>query len=150
MKSAYLVTDRETDMEILKKLLPSELAQHLTLYAAHGKYSARSAAGTLLSDRMRPVALVLDADTENQSEIQEKIELTNTMLYPASSPEVPFKVFLAVPSIASILPLSNLHSAELIDILDRLTPTQIQTLQQHPLIQQLVNFLSNVTQQIAS
>ncbi|MDF5715325.1 MAG: hypothetical protein PUP93_15945 [Rhizonema sp. NSF051] len=34
-------------------------------------------------------------------------------------------------------------------VIDRLTPTQIHTLQQHPLIQQLIEFLSGVTRQIA-
>lgn len=150
MTLAYVVTEGEIDVAILKKLLPSELAQHFTFYAAHGTYAARSAAGTLLSVRMRPVALVLDADTEDPAEVREKIELVNTMLYPASSPETPFKVFLATPSIASILSSSHVDNAELIKMLDRLTPDQIQALQRHPLIQHLIEFLSTVTQPIAS
>ncbi|MGG6270672.1 hypothetical protein ACQ4M3_38880 [Leptolyngbya sp. AN03gr2] len=150
MTLAYVVTDRETDVAILKKLLPSDLAQHLTFYAAHGKYSARSAAGTLLSDRMRPVALVLDADTDNPVEVGEKIELVNTMLYPASSPETPFKVFLAAPSIPSLLSSSFVDNAELVEMLNHLSPAQIQAVQQHPLIQQLIEFLSNATRQVAS
>jgi len=148
MTLAYVVTDRETDVAILKKLLPLELAESLTFYAAHGKYSARSAAGTLLSARMRPVALVLDADTENPDEVREKIELVNTMLYPASSPETPFKVFLATPSIASILSSPSGGQAASMETLDRLTPTQIQSLQRHSLIQQLIEFLSSLTQQM--
>ncbi len=97
---------------------------------------------------MRPVALVLDADTENPDEVQEKIELVNTMLYPASSPEAPFKVFLATPSIASILSSPNGDQAASMETLDRLTPTQIQSLQRHSLIQQLIEFLSSLTQQM--
>ncbi len=49
MTLAYVVTDRETDVAILKKLFPLELAELLTFSAALGKYSARSAAGNLLS-----------------------------------------------------------------------------------------------------
>jgi hypothetical protein len=148
MTAAFLITDRKTDVAILERLLPPSLTQTIRFYAADGKSSAISAAATLLTDRMRPIAIVLDADTENPSEIREKIELANTLLYPASSPEVPFKVFMAAPSIASIL---SQHSpvTDPTEILDRLTPSQIQTLQQHPLIQQLIEFLSSVTQQVA-
>lgn len=150
MTAAFLITDRPTDVAILERLLPSALSQNIRFYAADGNASAISAAATLLIDRHRPIAIVLDADTENRSEIQEKIELTNTMLYPASSPEVPFKVFLAAPSIASILSSSIADDAELKEMLDRLTPDQIQALQRHPLIQHLIEFLSTVTQPIAS
>jgi len=148
MTAAFLITDRKTDVAILERLLPPSLTQTIRFYAADGKSSAISAAATLLTDRMRPIAIVLDADTENPSEIREKIELANTLLYPASSPEVPFKVFMAAPSISSIL---SQHSpvTDPTETLDRLTPSQIQTLQQHPLIQQLIEFLSSVTQQVA-
>lgn len=153
MTSAYLVTERETDLALLKKLLPPALASELVFYATKGKSSVYSAAGTLLSDRARPVVIVLDAETQNVAEIQEKMSLANTLLLPAAPLGVPFKVLFAIPTIASMLLNDStmqidLHSYHLEDI-NQLTVAQVQTLQRHPLIQQLSEFLSGVHQQIA-
>lgn len=65
MTSAYLVTERERDLNLLQKLLPAALVSELVFYATNGRSSVYSAAGTLLSDRARPVAIVLDAETQN-------------------------------------------------------------------------------------
>ena len=155
MTSAYLVTERETDLTLLRKLLPAALVSDLVFYATHGRSSVYSAAGTLLSDRSRPVVIVLDAETQNPTEIQEKISLANTLLLPAAPIDVPFRVLFAVPTISSILS-HDLTTQALLDshvglseAIDRLTPLQVQTLQQQPLIQQLIEFLSSVTRQIA-
>ncbi|BAU15866.1 hypothetical protein LEP3755_64320 (plasmid) [Leptolyngbya sp. NIES-3755] len=152
MTSAYLVTERETDLALLKKLLPFALATDLVFYATQGKSSVYSAAGTLLSDRARPVVIVLDAETQNIAEIQEKISLANTLLLPAAPLGVPFKVLFATPTIASILlsdPPVRLDSHPDLEEINQMTAAQIQTLQRHPLIQQLIEFLSGVCQQIA-
>lgn len=155
MTSAYLVTEREIDLTLLRKLLPTPLASNLVFYATHGRSSVYSAAGTLLSDRARPVVIVLDAETQKEAEIQEKISLANTLLLPAAPLKVSFKVLLAVPTIASILanePATQELLKTQVDpstVIDRLTPTQIHTLQQHPVIQQLIEFLSGVMRQVA-
>ncbi|MDF5727400.1 MAG: hypothetical protein PUP92_05020, partial [Rhizonema sp. PD38] len=68
---------------------------------------------------------------------------------------VSFKVLQAVPMIASILTEERATQEllttqiDLSAVIDRLTLTQIHRLQQHPLIQQLIEFLSGVTRQIA-
>jgi hypothetical protein len=155
MTSAYLVTEHESDLTLLRKLLPVPIASDLVFYATNGRSSVYSAAGTLLSDRSRPVVIVLDAETQNAAEIQEKISLANTLLLPAAPLGVPFKVLLAPPTISSILTqnpetqaLSNSQS-NLVGAIDHLTPSQIQTLQQHPVIQELIDFLSSVVRQTA-
>lgn len=155
MTSAYLVTEREIDITLLRKLLSPALVSNTVFYATNGRSSVYSAAGTLLSDRSRPVVIVLDTETQNSAEIQEKISLANTLLLPAAPIGVLFKVLLAVPTIASIL-THNPTTQELLnsqtvpsEVVDHLTPTQIQILQQHPLVQQLIEFLSSVTRQVA-
>lgn len=154
MTSAYLVTERETDLTLLRKLLPTTLASNLVFYATNGRSSVYSAAGTLLSDRSRPVVIVADAETQDPAEIQEKISLANTLLLPAAPLNVPFKVLFAVPTIASILlaePATQGSPTAQLDptVIDRLTPNQIHTLQQHPFMQQLIEFLSGAAQQVA-
>lgn len=72
MTAAYLVTERETDVALLRKLLPTALTSNLVFYATNGRSSVYSAAGTLLSDRSCPVVIVVDADTQDPNEIQEK------------------------------------------------------------------------------
>lgn len=155
MTAAYLVTERETDVALLRKLLPTALTSNLVFYATNGRSSVYSAAGTLLSNRSRPVVIVVDADTQDPNEIQEKINLANTLLLPAAPLHVPFKVLFGVPTIASIL-VTEPATQELLKpqsnpsaVLDHLTPSQITALQQHPLLQQLIEFLSGVTQRIA-
>jgi len=155
MTSAYLVTEHDSDLTLLRKLLPPALVLELVFYATNGRSSVYSAAGTLLSDRQRPVVIVLDAETQNPAEIQEKISLANTLLLPAAPPGVPFQVLLAVPTIASILKSeptiqTSLYSqTDLHKVLEGLTLSQIIALQQHPLIQQLIEFLTLATRQIA-
>jgi hypothetical protein len=155
MTTAYVLTERERDLALLRALLPAALTSDLVFYATKGRSSVYSAAGTLLSDRSRPVVIVLDAETENPAEIQEKISLANTLLLPAAPLNVPFKVLLAVPTIASILAAEPEVDSLLksqpnpLEAIDPLTPSQIHTLQQHPLLQQLIEFLSGVTRQIA-
>jgi hypothetical protein len=155
MTRAYLVTEHDTDLTLLRKLLPPALVSELVFYATNGRSSVYSAAGTLLSDRQRPVVIVLDSQTENPAEIQEKITLANTLLLPAAPLGVPFQVFLAVPTISSILNSEPtiqtllLSQTDLYQVLERLTSSQIIALQQHPLIRQLIEFLTLATRQIA-
>ncbi|MBE9010815.1 hypothetical protein IQ250_11420 [Pseudanabaenaceae cyanobacterium LEGE 13415] len=155
MTTAYILTERETDLALLRALLPAALTSDLVFYATRGRSSVYSAAGTLLSDRARPVVIVLDAETENAAEIQEKISLANTLLLPAAPLNVPFKVLLAVPTIASIL-MTEPATEELLksqtnlsEAINHLTSSQIHILQQHPLIQELIEFLSGGARQTA-
>ncbi|MDF5728394.1 MAG: hypothetical protein PUP92_10235 [Rhizonema sp. PD38] len=149
------MTEHDSDLTILRKLLPPPLVSELVFYATNGRSSVYSAAGTLLWDRERPVVIVVDAETQNAAEIQEKISIANTLLLPAAPLGVPFRVLLAVPMIASILKSeptiqTSLYSpSDLYEVLERLTSSQIIALQQHPLIQQLIEFFSSVTRQIA-
>ncbi|MTJ11466.1 hypothetical protein FJR11_02410 [Anabaena sp. UHCC 0187] len=177
MTLAYVITEGKTDIEILQRLLPKHLIQDTQFVEGVGSYGARSLASSLLATRSTPVALVLDADTEDQEQISEKYDLINNLLGQAFH-GIPFKVSLATPEIEVIL----LQDKSLIEkiakrsfndlewqfaksqprrflvevfrlqkskpvieqIFGNISDEEIQILQQHPLIQDLINFLSSV------
>ncbi|MBW4674890.1 MAG: hypothetical protein KME52_12910 [Desmonostoc geniculatum HA4340-LM1] len=176
MTLAYIITEGNKDIEILKQLLPKFVSQDINFkfVDGSGQYGARSLASTLLVTRSIPVALVTDADTEDNSLVSEQLDSLNYLLRQAS-PGIPYKVFIAVPEIEIIL----LQDRSLIEkiaersfsdlewqlahskpkyfltavfgkdtpfnkIFNKMNNDEIQTLQQHPLIQDLINFLSSV------
>ncbi|WP_375472353.1 hypothetical protein [uncultured Nostoc sp.] len=175
MTQAYILTEGNRDIVILKCLLPQPIIQEIKFVDGSGQYGAQSLASTLLATRSIPVALVTDADTEDDSLVSEQLDTLNYLLRQAS-PGIPFKVLLAVPEIEIILvqnrPLiEKLAERTFTDlewqlaqskpkmfleaVLGKDTPViqkiltsasndEIQTLQQYPLIQDLINFLSLV------
>jgi hypothetical protein len=98
MTLAYIITEGYRDIEILQKLLPKNLTQNIQFIAGKSSYRARSLASSLLATRNTPVALVLDADTDNESQILERHDLINYTLNQAS-PGIPYQIFFAVPEI---------------------------------------------------
>ena len=60
--------------------------------------SARSLARSLLASRQRPVALVVDADTSDQLEVQERVDFLDYYLRQGAG-ATRFGVFAAVPEI---------------------------------------------------
>ncbi len=147
MKSAYLITEHKETALILEHLLPQTLIQATEIVAMSTRYAAQSLAGTLMSERDRPVALVLNANTTDKSVIQEQLSLINTLLLPAAN-RAPYQVFLAVPTTASLIPQETESSTSLLERLARLSTTQIQILQQQPLLQQITQFLANACTQV--
>lgn len=175
MTLAYILTEGKTDIEILKRLLPQSLVEDIKFVAGEGQYGVRSLASSLLATRSTPVAIVLDADTENENQIYEKSDLVNYLLHRAS-PGIPYKVILAVPEIEVIFledkslieKIANRSFNDLewkfaksqpkrflLEVFGKDTPVfekifsnisdeEIQILQQHPLIQDLIKFLSSV------
>ncbi|MCC5620221.1 hypothetical protein [Nostoc sp. CHAB 5715] len=175
MTQAYILTEGNQDIVILKRLLPQPIIQEIKFVDGSGQYGAQSLASTLLATRSIPVALVTDADTEDDSLVSEQLDTLNYLLRQAS-PGIPFKVLLAVPEIEIVLvqnrPLiEKLAERSFTDlewqlaqskpkmfleavlgkdmpviqkILTSASNDEIQTLQQHSLIQNLINFLSSV------
>jgi hypothetical protein len=95
---AYIITESKFDKEILEKLLPKHIVQDTEVVAASGKYGAQSLASTILAIKLLPVALVIDADTEDELRIREQADLLHQLLR-QSSPGIPFEVFMAVPKL---------------------------------------------------
>jgi hypothetical protein len=102
MTRAYVITEKKTDRDILKSVLPQSTISNVEFVSGSGSYAAQSLARTILSVRGRPVALVLDADTIDDQIIQEKRTFLHQMLH-VSKDTVAFEVFIAVPYIESIL-----------------------------------------------
>jgi hypothetical protein len=172
MIHAYVVTEGAVDAKILQKLLPKQVVEDTEFVAGAGKYSAHSLAVTLLALKQRPLALVIDADTNNQNLIQEQRSYLQELLRQAAS-DTRFEIFAAVPTLESIffqdrdlieqalhrkLTESEWETAKsdqkitsehltgvnlLIEtILANLTDDKIHLFQQHPLISKLNEFLS--------
>ncbi len=98
---------------------------------------------------MRPVALVINANTTESGAIQEQANTITSLLLPASS-GVPYKVFMAVPTVEGILEQvktdleTRLLNPPVTSVLNSLNAGHIQILQQQSLIQQITQFLANV------
>ena len=176
MTLASMIAEGETDIEILQKLLPKNLIQDIQFIAGESSYRARSLGTSLLATRKIPVALVIDADTNNESQIFEKQDLINYVLNQASS-GTPFQLFLAVPELEIVFLqdksfIEKVAKREFNDlewqfaqnkpkyfletvlgnkisinerIFRDMDDQEIQLLQEHPLIQEMIVFLSSLT-----
>lgn len=98
MTNTYLVAESALDLTILRHLLTDPVVQTTTFVDGEGSYGAFSLASTLLATEQRPVALVVDADTTNESAIYER-RSNLEFLMTRSAPGARFEVFLAVPEI---------------------------------------------------
>jgi hypothetical protein len=158
-------------LKILEKLLPNELVQNIGFIAGSGRSSAHSLTSSILAAKKFPVALVLDADTDNEQAIQEQKEFLHEMLRYVSA-DIPFEIFFAVPEIEVLffeersfieklinhkvsnvewklarskpknyLKDYNITSETILKILDQ---GIIETIRKHPLIVGLTDFLTFV------
>ena len=118
MKQVYIITEGQSDQEILKAVLPKEVVQNenVEFIVGSGRYSAQSLACSVLAVEQVPTALIVDADTSNKAAIQEQRDLLSFSLRQAS-PGIKFEVFLAVPEM-EILLVQNL------DLVQQLTNGQ--------------------------
>ncbi len=101
MKKAYVIVEGKSDEEILSRLLPENIINQIGFIAAGGRYDIQSFARSLLAVKRVPVAVVVDADTNDETLVQEKIDLIREMLHQVS-PNIPFEVFVAVPEIETL------------------------------------------------
>ncbi|MBD2167101.1 hypothetical protein H6G04_22170 [Calothrix membranacea FACHB-236] len=175
MTLAYIITEGGRDIEILERLLPQNLTQNIKFIAGESSYRARSLASSLLATRKTPVALVLDADTDNESQIFERHDLIKYALNQASS-GIPYQVFLAIPQLEIIFlqdksliekiaqrqfndlewQLAQSKPKEFLEtvfdnnekinirIFENINDEETKILQQSPLIQEIINFLSSL------
>src|SRR5689334_18673101 len=100
MINAYVIAETEYQLDILKKLLPSELRDSTVFAEGTNRYGAYSMAGTLLATRHRPVALFLDANTEDERTVQEQEDFLRELLQrSATQLESRYQIFIAVPTL---------------------------------------------------
>lgn len=98
---AYIVTEGETDRELLQRLLPGELLDGVEVVAAGSVSSVISLARSLLVRRHIPVAIVIDADTADEEAIREKRQSTEEIIRMVAG-DVPVAVIVAVPDLESV------------------------------------------------
>jgi hypothetical protein len=98
MTQAYVVTEDQIGATLLKKLLPEELVDQTTVVAGSGRYAAQSLSLSILGVKQQPVALVMNAGTEDGVAIQEQHDFLRELLGQAA-PGTPFEIFSAVPEI---------------------------------------------------
>jgi hypothetical protein len=101
MKQAYVVTEGPTEAEILKKLLPREVAKNVVFEFRKERYAAQPVAGTILSVKRVPVALVIDTATHDKMVVNEKLDMVRYLLR-QNAAGVPFKVLPAIPEIEAV------------------------------------------------
>ncbi|BAZ10413.1 hypothetical protein NIES4071_22280 [Calothrix sp. NIES-4071] len=175
MIQACIITESQSDMDIIKKILSDELLESTKLYAGLGQYDAHSMATTiLLADRI-PVVLIVDTRADDKDIVVEKFNDINFLMR-QSSPGVPYKIVMAVPEIEVVL-LQNRDLIEKIigqhftdlewefacchpkrflsrflgdksqyiqTIFENMNAVELSQLQQHPIMAEITNFLSNV------
>ena len=175
MTLSYIVLEGNKNQEILEKLLPKNLIQDVKIVVGDSQYEVRSLASSLIATRHIPVILILDANTDNESQIFEKRDLVNYLLRRAAA-KTPFQVSLAIPEIEIIF-LQNKPLIEKIaqrefndlewqlaqgkpkefletvlgkeqsiseKIFSNINYEEIKILQQHSLIQEIIEFLSSL------
>jgi hypothetical protein len=135
MKAAYLVTESREAANRLQQLLPPDLLPAVEIVSAGQKYAAVSLAGTIMSERPRPVFLLIDAESDNVAQAQEREREIKAILLPAAS-AAPYEVCVAVPAIGTLMQ-------------GEVNPEQIRLLRQQSSIQRVIQFLAGVVSQAA-
>lgn len=101
MNRVYLITERPSDAEILRKVLPKSAQEGVQFVESKSDYDAESRAMSLLAEKRLPVVLVLNSRTNDESAIQQrKADLGYLLRTYAGS--VPFKLAIAVPELEVI------------------------------------------------
>lgn len=131
MKAAYIVVEGKQNANLLKQMLPANFLSDIEIIGMSSWYAAFSLASTIMSERSRPVILIVNAQSNDSVHIQERIQNLESLMLPASS-SAPYKVLLAVPSIEAIA--QEFHQAESTVEADK-----------HLLIQQITQFLSTTS-----
>jgi len=101
--TAYVITEGEFDRQLVERLLEHEgLSERAHVLVGHGKSGALSLARSILVRRSRPVALVLDADTDSSDLVAEVRSDLESALRPVAG-GTPWELVLARPEIEGAL-----------------------------------------------
>lgn len=102
MSNVMIVVEGKTDELILKAILPADVSKNAQFVVGSGRYSAQSLARTILAYERQPVALVLDADTTDESSVKEQLAYVRKALGEVAF-DLPYEAFLAVPTIEAVI-----------------------------------------------
>lgn len=129
MTQTYIVTEHSSDAAIIEKVLPKQVLHNVKFVDGDSSYGAESMANTLLAAKRLPVALVINAKTNDELMIGERASELNYLLRQAS-PGIPFKVLIAVPELEVVFFQERSLLEELIG--KKLTDLEWQFAQHHP------------------
>ena len=101
MKAAYIVVEGKQNANLLRQMLPVNFLSNIEIIGMSSWYAAFSLASTIMSERSRPVILIVNTLSNDSAQIQDRIQNLESLMLPASS-SAPYKVLLAVPSIEAI------------------------------------------------
>ena len=114
MKAAYIVVEGKQNANVLRQMLPVNFLPDIEIIGMSSWYAAFSLASTIMSERSRPVILIVNALSNNSTHIQERIQNLESLMLPASS-SAPYKAMVAVPSIEAIAQESNPSKSILVE-----------------------------------
>ncbi len=99
MIQKFIVTGRNSESLLLSKLFSS--FENIKIKAGTGYSSALSLARTILSYHKKPVLLLLDAESRDQTDIAEEYSFVNGYLW-MSTPGAVFKIILFQPELETV------------------------------------------------
>ena len=114
MKAAYIVVEGKQNANVLRQMLPINFLSDIEIIGMSSWYAAFSLASTIMSERSRPVILIVNALSDNSTHVQERIQNLESLMLPASS-SAPYKAMVAVPSIEAIAQESNPSKSILVE-----------------------------------
>ena len=114
MKAAYIVVEGKQNADLLRQMLPVNFLTDIEIIGMSSWYAAFSLASTIMSERSRPVILIVNALSDNSTHVQERIQNLESLMLPASS-SAPYKAMVAVPSIEAIAQESNPSKSILVE-----------------------------------
>jgi hypothetical protein len=95
-----IIVEGRTDAEFLKRMLEAS-GEDAEVIAAGGRSSALSYARSLLAHGARPIALVLDSETTQESAERDQQRVVSDLLR-ITAPPTAFKVFFATPELETV------------------------------------------------
>jgi hypothetical protein len=99
--SAFIVTQGEFDQAALQVLIPEELRRDVRFVFTEERSSAYSMATTLLTTRRVPVVLVVDADSYQHAQIEERRDFVTGLMKRAAL-DLPYLVIVMVPEFETL------------------------------------------------
>lgn len=125
----YIVTEGSADATLLKKVLSTVELPPIHITSAGVRSSALSFARSILARRQSPVVVVLDSDSLDPDRTKEQERMYGDLLRTASH-KVPFRVFLADPSLERVLFDDSATLSEVLGVL--ITDRKVQEAQFRP------------------
>ena len=123
----FVVTEGKTDRLLLEKVLGN--LKHVEIKTGSGYSSALSIASTILIHHEKPVLLIVDTDSNEQTEIDERKRFVHNYLG-TTIPGAVFKVIFVEPELEAIF-FQDVTVAE--HLLDRsLTQEELESARLHP------------------